>query len=267
MPRFWFLALALIALAGCSPDADAGTKAAAAPEEPANGRTEVFVMGMVHGSHRTSPTYPLGRIRAVVEAIDPDIILTELPTDRYQQALDGFRRTGKVTEARAQAFPEYTDVIIPMTKTHAFEVLGVARWTKAEADGRKAKLAAIERDPARRQQWQAWEASQKAFTDALDGRSSDPLFIHTPEYDRLVEARYAPHERYFDADLGSGGWDATNKAHWANISAALDRIKGQHKRVLITFGAFHKYRILRELKQRKDVVVRDIRPYFVRNPA
>lgn len=261
------LALAMLAalvLAACQPRATQGCKAGMS-DEPAAGRTEVFVLGMLHGPHRTSERYSLERMRQVVGAIDPDIILTELPIDRYETALQQFRETGTVTESRARAFPEYVDAIIPMTRDHDFRIVGTAGWTPEIAAERAAIEKRLAADPARADEWREWEASQAEFRKAIAGHTDDPLFIHSCAYDDAARARYAPYVAHFDKDLGEAGWNAINAAHWTNISAELDRVKGKDKRVLITYGALHKHRILERLYQRDDVVVRDPVPYFERN--
>lgn len=255
----FLLAFMAFALSACEP---ANVRKTMPEQEPANGRTEVFVMGMLHASHKTSKRYSLEVIRETVNAVHPDIILTELPATTYRQALAGFAETGRVTDKRARAFPEYTDAIIPMTSTHDFAIIGTAGWTPAISAHRNEALASIARDPARGSQWLAWQRSQAAFRKAIAGHQDDPQFIHSTAYDDAVRQLYLPYMRYFDRDLGPGGWDAVNRAHWANIARELDQLKGQKKRVLITYGAYHKHRILDALAQRDDVIVRDIRPCF-----
>lgn len=226
------------------------------------GLTQVYVMGMLHGGHRTSKAYPLSLIRQTVENLDPDVIISELPKSRYREALDSYRRTGTVTERRALAFPEYSQVIIPMTRTHKFELVGAAAWTPQIAARRSEVEARLAADPSRAEQWRAWEAAQAQFRKTVDGRADDPRFLHSDAFDEAAQRRFMPYVRYFERDLGASGWDAINAAHWRNIAAELDRIKGQGKRVLITFGALHKHRILAALKKRDDVIVGDIAPCF-----
>src|SRR3546814_4171548 len=107
---------------------------------------------------------------------------------------------GKVTEPRTAVCPEYVDVAFPLTRELGFEIVGTAGWTQAIADERQAALARIEHDPARAQQWAEHLAAYSAFQRATLGRADDPLFIHSSEYDRLVERAQTPYQRYFDAD-------------------------------------------------------------------
>lgn len=258
---------ACLVLVACGSGANADNGLTAPDKAAGTGKTEVIVLGMIHGRHRTSKLYPVSRIQAVVKAIDPDIVLTELPANRYEQALREFRETGKVREKRAQAFPEYIDAIIPLTASEDFELIGTAGWTPEIAAQRAAVLKKFETDPALAEQWQAYSDAQKAYADATRGKSDDPLFIHATAYDEAVRALYAPYVRYFDKDMGPAGWEAINRTHWSHIAPVLDRVKGQKKRVLITYGGFHKHKLLAFLKQRDDVVVIDPLPYFRDNPA
>lgn len=259
-------AFAAIMLTGCQLDSVAQNSQNAPSGIPADqrgGKTEVIVLGMIHSGHRTSSDYPLSRIEAVVREISPDLVLTEIPPSRIDEALQSYRDTGKVTEQRTRAFPEYTDVIIPLQTELGYAMKGTAAWTPDIAGSRRKIFQSIENDPARAEQWQEWQDAQAAFRNALDGSGDDPLTIHTAQYDAVVEARYQPHIRYFDADIGAGGWEAINRAHWANIAAELDAVSSQGKRVLITYGGFHKYWILRELAKRDDVIITEARPYFM----
>lgn len=225
-------------------------------------RTEVTIIGMIHGGHRTSNTYPLSLVETIVRNVNPDIILTEIPPERTAAALSSYKETGKVTEQRTRAFPEYTDVIIPLQQELGYTIKGTAAWTSDIASTRRAALSRIRNNPARADEWQAWQASQRIFRNTLNGRGDDPLYIHSNAYDEAVEARYAPYMQYFEADIGKGGWQSINRAHWANIASELDAVKGQGKRVLITYGGFHKYWFLRELEKREDVVITPALPYF-----
>jgi hypothetical protein len=243
----------LLAASACAaPAAPAPT--AAAPDT----RTEVVVIGTVHGQHRKSQRYSLAVLRELLERLDPDVLLIEVPPERWPPALAEHRATGKVTEPRVKVFPEYVDVLLPLlaAKKLRAEVIGTAGWTQAMHDARKAKLAA----------YKTTRAAQLAESDAAEKRAEArlreeklddaPEGIHTDRYDAIVKEGLAPYSRHFNDDLGLGGWENINAAHWALIAAGLDRVRGQGKRVVITFGAWHKYWFREQLRRRTDVIER-----------
>ena len=49
-------------------------------------------------------------------------------------------------------------------------------------------------------------------------------------------------------------------SHYENIAKALDNVKGEGKKVLITFGGGHIDGLLKHLRQRKDIKIIDYRP-------
>ena len=263
---FWALCIAAL-ITACSPAADNQKTLALETNDRADGKTEVIVLGMIHGGHRTSDKYSLERLRTIVRDIEPDVILTEIPPDRVDEAIASFKRTGEVTEERTRAFPEYTDVIIPLQNELGFWLVGTAGWTREIADKRAAVLDAIAKDPVRKEQWDAHLKAREEFEETAKGRSDDPLFIHSDAFDELVQKSYQPYMKYFEADLGPSGWAGINGAHMENISKALDSIESRGKRVLITYGSAHKYWILRELSKRSDVVILDPIPFFTKNTA
>jgi hypothetical protein len=106
----------------------------------ANEKTRVVMIGTIHGDHKTSTRYSLDVLRRVLIAIKPDQILTEIPPERVAQAFAGFRATGRVTEPRVSVFPEYVDVVFPLTRSQTFTLVGVAGWTQALSDERSAAL-------------------------------------------------------------------------------------------------------------------------------
>ena len=224
--------------------------------------TRVHVMGTIHRRHRTSADYSLAVLKAAIRRAQPDVILTEIPPSSVARALATFNETGKVDEARTNVFPEYTDVVIPLAGPEGWQVIGTAAWTPEIAQNRRRALAAIRQDPRRADQWAEHRAATRDFVRALAGRSDDPRFVHTNEFDRLVATSREPYARYFDADLGPGGWTQINKAHNALINAALDRITGQGLSALVTFGTAHKYKIIESLMQRSDIALEDTRALF-----
>jgi len=224
--------------------------------------TEIIVLGTIHSKHNISPDYSLKRLRLAIEQIDPDLIFVEIPPERLATAEEEFQTNGVISEKRVLLFPEYTDVIFPLSKQMKFKLIGVAAWTRTLADFRADALRNIARDSNRAAEWQEHLEAYKTYQSKVGTKAGDPLFIHSPTYDNLVRAAQKPYQTYFDKDLGAGGWTNINSAHFENIAAALDDIKGQKKRVLITFGAWHKYWLIEELSKRDDVIILDARSFF-----
>ncbi|MEO1731235.1 MAG: hypothetical protein AAFR64_10910 [Pseudomonadota bacterium] len=240
-------------LAGCAQDSGEGDDAL----------TKVYVLGAIHRRHRTSERYSLDILRGAIRKAQPDLVLTEIPPDRIAEARRSFAETGEVTESRTRAFPELTDVVFPLSAEMGFRMVATAGWTQEIADNRRRALAAIEADPARAPQWAEHRQARADFSAALKGRGDDPRFLHSEEYDALVEAAQTPYQTYFDGDLGPGGWTQINAAHTGLIGEALDVVSGQGLTVLILFGAFHKYLIRRSVLLRDDVQLLDAAQLFV----
>jgi len=60
------------------------------------------------------------------------------------------------------------------------------------------------------------------------------------------------------------GVKTMSKAHSKNIAKALDKIQGQGKKVLVTFGGGHISNILKNLTSRKDIKIIDYRKTLTR---
>lgn len=252
------------ALKGTLAFAAGATSLAACSAAPSarSGVTSVHVMGMIHRRHRTSERYSLAVLEAAIRKAKPDAILTEIPPDRIGKAISSFRETGEITEPRARVFPEYTDVVFPLSREMDFQIIGTAGWSRQMADNRREALRRIEADPERAEQWAEHIAARREFSSKLAGRGDDPRFIHTDEFDRLVKAGYTPYQRYFDDDLGPGGWTRINAAHNRYINEALDVLSGQGLTALVTYGSAHKYMILESLAKRTDITLADTRALF-----
>lgn len=227
-----------------------------------SGVTKLYVLGTIHSNHRDSDRYSLAVLEAAIREASPDIILTEIPPDRIDRALTSFRETGEIDEPRTQVFPEYTEIVFPLSRELGFEIMGAAGWTREIADNRRAALTAIQSDPNRRAEWQQHRAAQRGFAREIAGRGDDPRFIHTEEFDRAVEASRRPYARFFDADLGPGGWTQINAAHTRLINSALDSITGKGMTAIVTFGTAHKYKILQSVADRGDVQLIDSADLF-----
>jgi hypothetical protein len=247
------LAAFLLGLTGCSPTS---------ADSPPEGANIVAVIGAIHGQHRSSDRYSLDVLRRAIVKFDPDIVLVELPPERFAIASANFDKFGEVRESRADDFPELTDVVFPLRKTLGFTMIAVAAWTPEIAANRRAMEKRLEKNPARAKDWSDYQAAIQRYGKAVSSRSDDPHFIHSKAYDAAVEARQESYERLFGDDLGAGGWRAINAAHLANINAALDAVTGQEKRILILFGAWHKYKIVEGLEARQDVFLIEAAPLF-----
>ena len=217
----------------------------------------MLVLGTIHSGHLKHEEFGLEVLTDLIKKINPDVILTEIPPDRFDSAVEGFIRDDTISEPRVMRFPEYVDVIFPLSKTMDFEMVPTAGWTKEMADKRSQQLKAISKDSTRTTDWEIFmEAGAKA--DSLmkaSGRQYDPYWINSDDYDKIAEIELATYNDLFNEELGPGGWDNINEAHFSHIADALDKYRNQGKRILITYGAGHKGWFLRALKKRDDVKI------------
>lgn len=223
---------------------------------------EVVVMGMIHDGHETSERYSLEVVRETIRKINPDIIITEIPPNRLDEAFRGFLEGGVVTERRVSVFPKYVSVVFPLTNELDFEVRGAAAWNTYMNRYRSRALDAIENDPARTEEWQASRDAKRAMSKAIGGRGDDPIFIHSDEYDALQKAGWAPYGEFFQDDLGPGSWENINAGHYRLIAKVLQDEIFKGKRILITFGASHKYWFMEKLRERDDIMLLDAQEFF-----
>jgi Xaa-Pro aminopeptidase len=240
-----------------------------APSRPARvpgtrgARTEVAVVGTIHGPHRTSTRYSNGVFRSLIAALRPDFVLTEIPPNRFDAAMREYAATGTIVEPRVLRFPEYVDVLIPMARSRGFVLIPTAGWTKPMDAYRTAALRAIEADPSRRAEWAEYtRATRRADSLVTVFGSDNPYFLNSAAYDSIQTAAHEPYNRLFNAELGPGGWDNINEAHFANIARALDVHRGEGRRFVITYGAGHKEWFMRALRARDDVTILDVAPYL-----
>lgn len=247
-----------------SPPSSNTEDSSSAPEIATPPKNEVVVLGMIHGSHRESEHYGIDVVKGLIRAIDPDWVLAEIPPDRFPIAMAEFKESGTITEPRVSRFPEYVDALFPLTREMSFEIVPTAGWTRPMADARGAALKAIREDPSRADDWAAYEAANARSEEAVKafGAEDDPRWIHTDAYDKAVEISLAVYNDLFNEELGPGGWDNINAAHYGNIARALDEHTGEGKRFLITYGAGHKGWFLRQLRQRGDIELLEVRGFL-----
>ena len=226
------------------------------------GKNRVILMGMIHSNHRTSKTYDLDKVKALIRKIKPDYVFCEIPPDRVEEANKQYRETGKITESRVKVFPEYVDVLYPLTKELEFEIVPCAGWTKPMADNRRKKLAELKTTEKAKydEMVAAQQLAEKTIGD--EGGNDNPAFIHTDRYDELVKIGMGPYDRNFNEILGPGGWENINIAHYGLVAKNLDQRKGEGKTILITFGAWHKYWFKEKLQKRDDIELVNLNEYL-----
>ncbi|MEO6444838.1 MAG: hypothetical protein ABIP66_06755 [Gemmatimonadaceae bacterium] len=226
-------------------------------------RNEVIVVGTIHGEHRTSARYSVTVLRDLLRAMRPDFVLTEIAPNRFDAAMREFASTGVITEPRVVRFPEYVDVLFPLTRELAFTIVPTAGWTRPMDTYRTAMLARIAAEPSRRGQWREYEAANRLADSlvAVRGRD-DPYFINSAAYDSIQTRAHEPYNRLFNADLGPGGWNNINVAHYSHIARVLDAHRGESRRFVITYGAGHKEWFMRALRERDDITLLDVAPFL-----
>jgi hypothetical protein len=227
-------------------------------------KNEVLVLGTIHGGHLTSKEYSVEKLTKIIEEIKPDLILTEIPPDNFDEAMKGFKRDDSISEPRTMRFPEYTKVIFPLSKTMPFKIIPTAGWSRSMALDRQQKLRAIRKDSTRKEDWKKYVDANKESDSimAITGNKNDPYFIHTNTYDSIYNIGLKVYNDLFNKELGLGGWDNINIAHYWNIEKVLEEYKNQNKRILITYGAGHKVWFLKELRKRDDIKLLELKPFL-----
>jgi len=246
----------LIALIGCNPCAENNADLKL--------KNEVLVLGAIHGGHLTDSVYNTAFLDKLIRAIKPDYILAEIPPDRMEEAMEGFKRDDSISEARVRRFPEYVDVVFPLTKEMDFEIIPTAGWTQPMAQERSQKLRAIRDDSTRTADWEAYTLANQQSDAAYKatGKVNDPYFIHTHTYDSIQDISLQVYNKLFNVELGLGGWENINIAHYWNIEKALEKHRYKGKRMLIIYGAGHKGWFLRQLRKRDDIKLMDMAPFL-----
>lgn len=227
-------------------------------------KNEVLVLGAIHGGHLTDSVYHTGYLRKLIKAIDPDYILAEIPPDRFAEAMAGFKRDDSISEPRVRRFPEYVDVVFPLSKEMDFEIVPTAGWTLPMAQERRQKLEQISKDSTRVEDWRAYVEANKRSDSVYKatGKVNDPYFIHTHTYDSIQDIGLQVYNRLFNVELGLGGWENINIAHYWNIEKALEKHRYAGKRFLIIYGAGHKGWFLRQLAKRDDIELLQMKPFL-----
>lgn len=216
-------------------------------------KNRVIFMGMIHSNHVGSEKFGLDKVRDLIRDIKPDAVFCEIPPDRIDEANRQYKESGKITESRVKVFPEYVDVLYPLTKEMDFKMYPCAGWTKPMADARRKKMKELSETHA--DEYAEMTAAQKKLEEAVEakGGRDNPEFIHTDEYDALVKKGLEPYDKHFNDALGAGGWTNINKAHYGLVEKNLDKLTGQGQTILIMFGAWHKSWFMDPLRLRDDI--------------
>ena len=236
----------------------------AAPPAPATAPTndcaqpknEVLILGTIHSGHLTDSVYNNAYVERLIRRIKPDYILAEIPPDRLAAAWEGFRRDDSISEPRIIRFPEYKDVVFPLSKEMNFEIIPTAGWTKPMADERTQKTPRHQQRPDKEKgTGPPTSPPTRRQTPPMKQRvkSIIPHFIHTHAYDSIQDISLQVYNRLFNVELGLGGWENINIAHYWHIEKALEQHRYEGKRFLIIYGAGHKRWQLRELRKRDDI--------------
>lgn len=221
---------------------------------------EVIILGTIHSGHLTQKAYSLKVLKEMITTINPDFVLAEIPPDRFYIAQNEWKSNKQIREKRVVQFPEYTHVVFPLSEKLNFEIIPVSAWTEQMAEAREQKLYEISNDPHRQEDWEAYLSAKAKRAELIEAKVNgfEPLWINSTEYDDMLDIEFKVYNQLFNHDLGAGGWENINKAHYSLIEKALDQIQSKGKRILITFGAGHKGWLKKALSKKKNINLLDL---------
>lgn len=223
---------------------------------------EVAVMGMIHGRHPTSELWGFEELEITIRNFQPDVVCVEIPPNRWEKAWRDYTERGVVEEPRTVVFPEYNDFMFRLAADMGFEMVPCAAWTKEMNDLRRARIAEFETASRFARESTEYRRLREAAREQHPppGDPDDPRYIHSDAYDAAVKAEYEVYDRYLNDWIGPGGWTNINVGHMRHVDRVITDNPG--KRILVTFGAGHKYWFLEKLKGREDVVLLDLNQYL-----
>ncbi len=232
------------------------------PAPPDGAPARVAVMGMIHSRHPTSASWGFAQLETTIRNFGPDIVCTEIPPNRWERTWRDYTERGVVEDPRVVRFPEYNDFMLRLAVEMGFAIVPCAGWTTEMNDLRNRKVREFETRPDLAARNAEYQERRRAARDAFPRPEDpdDPSYIHSAAYDDAVKAEYAVYDEYLNDWIGPGGWTNINEAHIALINRTIAKNPG--KRILVTFGAAHKYWFLERLRDRRDVTLLDLKPYL-----
>ena len=223
-------------------------------------KNQVIVIGTIHSQHLQSKEYSLKVFSDIIENLKPDVVLAEIPPDRFAIANEQFQKSGKINEPRVLQYPEFSKVIFPLQKSMGFQLIPVSDWTEEMANAREDKLEEIKRDKNRSKDWQSYTQARQLSGELFEKyiQEFDPIKIHSEEFDQILNIELQVFSDLFNDDLGKGGWENINLAHYQLIDFELNKLKNQNKKILILFGSGHKGWLIKKLQTRTDIVLKNL---------
>ncbi len=223
-------------------------------------KNQVIVIGTIHSQHLQSKEYSLKVFSDIIENLKPDVVLAEIPPDRFAIANEQFQKSGKINESRVSQYPEFSKVIFPLQKSMGFQLIPVSAWTEEMANAREDKLEEIKRDKNRSKDWQSYTQARQLSGELFEKyiQEFDPIKIHSEEFDQILNIELQVFSDLFNDDLGKGGWENINLAHYQLIDFELNKLKNQNKKILILFGSGHKGWLIKKLQTRTDIVLKNL---------
>lgn len=222
---------------------------------------DVVVIGTPHAEYLSSGGDDFRDLDAVLRALEAEVVLCQIPPERFLEAWQQFTLTGRVADPHVRRFPEYEKVLFPLAQEGRFILVPCSGWMAETIAHRDAQL----------EQWRTTRPADTREVERglgraenrllLEGLRFDSMRVHTPLFDDIVREGLTPYERLFDRDLGPGGWAEINEAHFVLISTTLDDLAGRGLRVAVVFGAEHKYRLRELLRRQKRIQLRRLAEY------
>jgi hypothetical protein len=144
-----------------------------------------------------------------------------------------------------------------------FTIEPCAGWNLEMSDLRNTRIAEYQgedRWAGPRAEWARRLAALPSTYGPAIPPGDDPAYIHSDAYDQRQKSELALRDEYQNDMVGPGGWRNINVEHYRNVDITIRKHRG--KRILVTFGAGHKYWLLEQLRQRDDIEVLEMESFL-----
>ena len=217
-------------------------------------KTRVYVQGAVYVDYFKDKKHSDAVTENIFRQVDPDILIMKQPVTFYRDLWSSFVQDKSPAE-KDSIINNYLDSIQKIRNRLGFDIISLKLWDMDIVQARRHFYNTYKDNHDFQVKVESYKKFNKIISQKIEelNLKEDVFVLNTPPFDMLKEIEGEYFTGLFGDELGSAGYDESDKRYIDRIEELIQ--KNRREKIMVMYDSNLKYKLIKRLEQNDDINV------------
>ncbi|MFC1557823.1 hypothetical protein ACFL40_00565 [candidate division KSB1 bacterium] len=217
-------------------------------------KTRVYVQGAVYIDYFKDKKHSDMVMENIFRQVDPDILIMKQPVTFYTDFWSSFVQEISPAE-KDSIINNCMNSIYQVRNKLGFDILPLKLWDMDVAQARKRIYSIYKDNPGFQVKVESYKEFNKIISQKIEelNLKEDVFVLNVPMFDMLKEIETDYFTGLFDKELGSAGYDESDKRYIDKIEELIQ--ENRREKIMVMYNSNLKHKLIKRLEQNDNINV------------